>query len=386
MAPQAKAPVKAKKAPVAKVATKVKAKPKGLILSSAQWKAYNKAFAATARAAALTAASNRFRKYRLQAAYSTIKAANVATHNAQVSAIAAFAEKTTYRQSGLAHQNKALRARLEVRMYNAATLAGRAQYIQGGVKAYAQRAVMRTVDAAQAKTHEQAVFAAAARAAKAGKKSTGKKRGRPTKAGAAINAQAAAAGLKAAKAVKSPKAPKAKGRPKGSKGTKGKVKAVKANSKAGAQSAKAPVVKAKSRTAPYQGFLPMHLFDGKSNEWGVGLNDFEGTCIMAAVANALWHQTGWRLPDEDIAYWTGRAGPHPTIGGVLNMLWVLQPWPQVELLQPIPLVANYEYFCDRILGIGDHAAYAFGAQMASYGELVPVVDADEVCTLEFESR
>src|ERR1700722_4984505 len=97
MAAKAKAPVKAKKAPVAKAVAKTKAKPKGLVLSSAQWKAYNKAYNATASAAAqrvaLSKAAQRFRKYRLQAAYSTIKAANVATHNAQTAAIAAFAAK-----------------------------------------------------------------------------------------------------------------------------------------------------------------------------------------------------------------------------------------------------------------------------------------------------
>ena len=58
----------AKKAPVAKTATKASAKPKGLQLSAAQWKAYNKAYSASTSAQAFKASVGRFRKYRLQAA------------------------------------------------------------------------------------------------------------------------------------------------------------------------------------------------------------------------------------------------------------------------------------------------------------------------------
>src|ERR1700729_1716689 len=304
MAAKAKAPVKAKVAPKAKVATKVKAKPKGLVLTSAQWKAYNKAYNATARAAALAAAAQRFRKGRLQSAYSTIKKANVATSNARTAAIAAYAAKQSFRQSQLGHQNTALRTRIEQDMFNHATIAGRKQYIQGGVKGYAHRAVMRTMDTAQATSYEQAIFAAAGRDAKGGK-STGKKRGRPSKggAGAAINAQAAAAGLRAAKAVKgTSKVAKAK-----AKKAAAPKPAVKAS---GGKSAKAPTAKPKARTAPYLGIMRAVTFDG-NGYWHHGNNEWSGTCIMTAVANALHHQTKWRLPDEDIAYWTGRAGKRP---------------------------------------------------------------------------
>lgn len=407
MAPAAKAPVKSKVTPKGRQKTKTKAKAVGLVYSSAQWKAYNKAYSASSSAAyqqlALSRATNRFRKYRLQAANATLAKAAVATHNAQAAAIAAYATKQSWRQAKLANQNSALNARIEQDMFKHAQIAGVMQFIQGGQKAYAHRAVMRTVDTTQARSYEKAVFAAAARTAKRAKKTvSGKGKKLPNikrpitpAQRKAIAVAAAAAGI----AARGPGQPRAKIRAarKAARKAKGKAKvkagrsvaktqaAGKGQQKKAAQSVKAPVKKAKGRTAPYQGFIASYLFDGPSNEWGVGLNDFEGTCIMAAVANALWHQTGWRLPDEDIAYWTGRAGKHPTIGGVLNMLWALQPWPQVELLQPIPLVASYEVFCDRILGLGDHAAYAFGAQMVSYGRLVPVEEADEVCTLEFRT-
>lgn len=395
MAAKAKAPVKAKKAAVTPVKSKAKAKPKGLILSAAQWKAYNKAYTATARAAssslALSRAANRFRKYRLGSAYATMKQAQVATGKAQTSAIAAFAARQSLRQGRLASQNAALVARLGKDAERHTTLAGRAQFAQSGVKAYAHKAVMRTLDTAQARSYEKAIFAAAARAAKAGKKSVGppKKRGRPTKASAAINAQASAAGLKAALAVKGGgKSAKAKS----AKGAKQKnAKAIKkATAKGSAQSAKAPIKKAKSRTAPIKSKMHPSYLGGY---WILGLNDLQGTCIMTAVANALWHQTGWRLPDEDIAYWTGRQGPRPTIAGILNMLYVAQPWPEVEVLWPIALVPGYGKDCTmpRIIGFrnqhGNHCAYAFENQMVSYGESGPAaMNLEEVWAVEFQAR
>src|SRR5580698_1643974 len=364
MAPKAKVAPKATKKPAAKAVTKTKAKPKGLVLSSAQWKAYNKAYNAVASAAAqrvaLNKAAQRFRKYRLQSAYSTLKASNVATHNAQTAAIAAFAAKMSWQQAKNAHQNKALNARIELDAFNHANMAGRLQFAQAGVKAYARAAVMRTVDTQQAISYEKKIFAAAARASKAAKKSVVKKSTKRTAIGAAINAQASAAGLKAAKAVKGtskvakPKAKKAAA----------PVATVK---KTGSQSAKAPVAKAKARTAPYRGAMREPTFDGNGH-WILGLNDFEGTCIMTAVANALYHQTRWRLPNEDIAYWTGRAGKRPTIPGVLQMLRELQPWPEVLLLPPRPFAPF------NIVGYtvesGEHAAFAFDGKMVSWAELI----------------
>src|ERR1700684_1347343 len=142
----AKSKVKSK----AKVTTKAQAAPKGLQLSTAQWKAYNKAYSASSKSAyqklALTAAATRFRKYRLQSAYATIAKANIATANARTAAIAAFAARMSWRQSQLAHQNSALRSRIETDMYHHAQIAGRMQYIQGGQNAYAAKAIARTVD------------------------------------------------------------------------------------------------------------------------------------------------------------------------------------------------------------------------------------------------
>jgi hypothetical protein len=337
MAPQSKVAAKSK---VKAAATKNKAAPKGLQLSAAQWKAYNKAYNATATAAAnkiaLTAAANRFRKYRLQSAYATIKQAAIGKHNAQVAAIAAFAAKRSFQQSKLAHQNKALLDRVEQDSFNHANLAGRLQYVQGGEKAYAHKAVMRTVDTKQAVAYEKSVIAKAAKVAKAVAKTTSGKG--KTKIGAAINAQAAAAGLKAASKV---------------------------------------------RTAPYLGVHRGTSFNGNGH-WILGLNDFEGTCIMTAVANALHHQTGWWLPDEDIAYWTGRTGKSPTIGGVLRLLYELQPWPQVRLLKPTVLLPSLASQGGSIIGFGDHAAYAFGSKMVSYAELLPrPKDVEEAWTCEF---
>ena len=387
MAAKGKAPAKAAKKPVAKTATKAKAKPKGLQLSTAQWKAYNKAYAATAKAAALSAAAQRFRKYRLQSAYATIKQYNAATSKAQTAAIAAFAARQSWDQAKLAKQNAALNSRIEVNAYNHATIAGRLQFIQGGIHGYSNAAIARTVDTNQAVSYEKRVFAAAARAAKAAKKSVSKK-GKVSATSKAIAKQAAAAGLKAAEAT-----------PHGAKKKRAKVKKAKAKSAkvrkptpgaSKGKSAKAPVKKAKSRTAPYLGIMRSFTFDG-NGYWHHGNNEFAGTCIMTAVANAMHHQTKWRLPDADIAYWTGRAGKRPTIEKVLLMLWTQQPWPEVKLLQPIPLVPCYEVFCERIIGFenehGDHAAFAFGAKMVSYGELLDVAESVEECwTCEFVER
>jgi hypothetical protein len=387
VASKAKAPVKAAKKPAAKAVTKTKAKPKGLVLSSAQWKAYNKAYNAVASAAAqrvaLAKAAQRFRKYRLQSAYSTIKASNVVTHNARTAAIAAFAAKMSWQQAKHANQNKALNARIELDAYNHANMAGRLQFAQAGVKAYAHAAVMRTVDTQQALSYERKIFAAAARAAKSGKKSVVKKSTKRTAIGAAINAQASAAGLKAAKAVKgTSKVASAK-----AKTATAKAPVKKAT---GSQSAKAPAAKAKARTAPYLGIMRTVTFDG-NGYWHHGRNEFEGTCIMTAVANALHHQTKWRLPDEDIAYWTGRAGPEPTIGGVLDMLWSEQPWPQVHLTSAYQV---YTYTDRTIVGYrvesGDHAAYSPEiGKVVSWGEVLdaPLLsEIEEIWTCEFRER
>jgi hypothetical protein len=396
VAAKTKVKPKGKVKPVAKQKTKVKAKPKGLVYSAAQWKAYNKAYTAKANQLALAAATNRFRKYRLQAAYSTIKAANVATHNAQTAAIAAFATKQSWNQAKLAHQNKALDARIELDAYNHANMAGRLQYVQGGVKAYALRAISRTVDTAQARSYEEAVFAKARRQAKKAKKTTkSTKRSAQSKAIAAAAAKAGAAArgkgvTQASINAKASKTAKATAHATVLRKRAARVAAAKQSHNKSAQSKKAPVTKAKARTAPYLGIMRSVTFDG-NGYWHHGNNEFAGTCIMTAVANALHHQTKWRLPDEDIAYWTGRLGRKPTIEKALLMLWTQQPWPQVKLLQPIPLVACYEYFCERVIGFenehGDHAAFAFGAKMVSYGELVPVAENIEECwTCEFVER
>lgn len=388
MAAKAKVAPKAAKAPVAAVKTAVKSTPKGLVYSAAQWKAYNKAYSAAAAAASLTLAANRFRQYRLQSAAATIAKANIATSNARAAAIAAFAARMSWRQSKLAHQNAALQHRIEMDMYTHAQIAGRMQFIQGGQNAYAAKAVARTVDTSQAVAYENVIFAAAARTAKQAKKTVSGK-GKATVSGAAINKIATAAAVAArgpgTRATSSKASATAKATAKKSVA---RARAARlAASKVSAQSKKAGTKTAKSRTAPCKDKMHPPYLNGY---WILGLNDFEGTCIMTAVANALWHQTGWRLPDTDIAYWTGRAGKRPTLPSVLNMLYVLQPWPEVEMAWPVPLVPGYgkDSPAARIIGFGDHAAFAFDTDtMVSYAEEVPVPESvEEVWAVEFVAR
>lgn len=358
----AKAPVakKAAKGAVAKQPTKVKAKAKGLQLTTAQWAAYNKAYAATAtatrRSLAIKSMATGYRKYRLQAANATIKKYQVARASAQAAAVAAYASRMTFNQSRLAHQNAALQHRIELDMYNHANLAGRLQYDQAGVKAYAHSAVMRTVDTAQATTHESQVYAKLLKTARKASKSTLKKF-KPGSNSKVIAAAAQAAGLAAAAAT-----PPGKG-PKGTSGSSVKAKAtasktakataaktVKATSQAKASankssaSAKAPAVTPKGRTAPMTSGMVIAAAEWaehkkreelkKQRDW-IG-DEITPNCVITAVANHLLHLKGVKVSEKMLR---DLAESVPAAPAIEEVLWAayLMGWP-----------------CDRKVRLGDY--------------------------------
>ena len=393
--PAAKA---AKAKPAAKTATKAKAKPKGLQLQAYQVKTYNQAYNAASNAAyrklILQAQARGFRKNRLGAAHGMMKQYAVAYRNARAAAVANYATKQSYRQSVVARQNSALRARIRQDYARHSTLLGRAQFAQAGEKKWLHTSIMRTVNQQQALSHEAKVMAAAARAAKAaakaGKKKKKFKKGKKQKSSitAAQRKQIAAtsrrAGLRAVhhmtkQQIAHAKAVTAKAQ---------KQAQAKAKAKAAAQSKKATVKKAKGRAAPM--FMRPSLHPEHSY-WIPGGNDTQPTCVMTAVANALFDQTGWRLPDEDILYWTRRMRTDsPSVEQVLKVLYRLQPWPQVKMLEPfltdmytLPyLIVGYE------TEHGPHAAYAFGTDsVVSWGELEPwPANVEEAWSCRFIAR
>jgi hypothetical protein len=316
----------AAKTPVSATATGNKTSAKGLQLSAAQWKAYHAAFAATAQRlrynALLQARATGMRKYRLAAAYSSLKRAAASRAAAQTSAIAAYAARRTYIQSRLGHQNAALQARVELAMYRHANLTGRLQYIQGGEKAYAHRAVMRTVTQAQAVTAERAILSKAYRvASKAGRSTTTSRKTTPLSR--AITAQAQAAGLKAAKA-------------------------------------------AVGRTAP--------------PPWAG--NETTPNCVVMAIANHLIACRGLRADEASIRELEEMCGPEPTIEEALWNAWMMhfprghlahignyQALPEDELLSTLQLMGHL------IVGYqsanGPHAAVTLsGGQVISWGEVI----------------
>jgi hypothetical protein len=326
------------------------------VLSAAQWKAYNTAYNAAATAArtriALQAASNRFRKYRLSAAYALVKTAAASRSAAQTAAIAAHATRMSWVQSRLGHQNAALRNRIETDMYTHASIAGRLQYIQGGEKAYAHLAVMRTVDVAQATAHEEQVFSAISKTAKkaaASTVNTGKSSLSKAQSAAVANA-GNAAGLKAA---------------------------------------------AKVRAAPRPGTL---LARRKPSRWAG--NEQEPRCIPFAVANHLLHAQRFR-PDRrlypaDLDDLAGMAGPEPTIEETLWRAWV-SGWPSHPDREPVRL-KDYRRVGERrlrfalsvtplVIGYktrwGDHTALSLpGGRVVTWGAVekleAPVEEAWEL--------
>jgi hypothetical protein len=358
VAAKAKVAPASKKAAATKKTTKVKAKPKGLQLSAAQFRAYNKAFSATAqklsRAATIRAFATGLRKYRLQAANSTIRKYAIARGNAQAAAVASHAASMSLKQSVIAHQNIALQQRIGQDAFRHSTLLGRMQFAQAGVKAYAHAAVMRTVTQAQAVSIESKFLNKVVKNAKRNANKSRKAAGTPLSK--SIAKAANAAGLAAAKKTPKGKAApsgRGRGRPKGS--TKGassqaaKAANIKTNQKAAASSAKAPAKTAKSRTSPrvtgeayvsvnaisqatahpaaayaaamytgYSGENPK-VTTGSRQDW-VG-NEFTPNCIVTAIANHLLYIKSVRVTKKEVEELTELAGDEPTIESVLWEVW-----------------------------------------------------------------
>jgi hypothetical protein len=353
----AKSTVQAK----SKVTTKAKATPKGLVLSTAQWKAYNTAYNAAASAArtkiAFQAASNRFRAYRLASAYASMKTAAASRGAAQAAAIAAHATRMSWVQSRLGHQNAALQARIENQMYTHASIAGRLQYVQGGERAYAHLAVMRTVDESQANAYESHVFATINKTAKKAGKST-LNTGVKTQISRAQSAAIAKAGNTAGLAAA-----------------------------------------AKVRTAPRRPRNSVNLAEiDFAHEWAG--TETEPLCVPYAIANHLLYSrgtTGIRLSSRDVDELARMAGPEPMIEEALWQAW-LAGWPagrnvrlanyrRVEdgglrsALVMSPLVIGYE------TAFGDHCALSLpGGQVVSWGSVEKLkADVEEAWELTWES-
>jgi hypothetical protein len=411
MAAKSKVTPVAKKGTVAKKATVAKAKPKGLQLNAAQWKAYNKAYSAAYTAArkklAISGAAQGLRKYRLGAAYATIKKANIATHNAQAAAVAAYATRMSWNQSRLAHQNSALQARIEQDMYTHAQIAGKLQYIQGGEKAYAHTAVMRTLDTKQAMSIETKIYNRAYKAAKKASKSLKKK---VTVNGKIAEAAAAAAGLAAAKEVPGGGVT---GTSAGSVTAKGHAKATaKATTKATLASKIAPAKASASATAAStpagqkvapvkakaRGCVPLRheleqarklqeIEQPKRNWLG---DENTPNCIIIAVANSLLLSKGILVTEDMLAELTEACGDEPSIEQVLWKVY-LTGWPDNGLVrlkdyQPVPEVEDWE-LPGLVIGFkteyGDHCSLSLDeGVVVSWGSTVtrttPVEEAWEL--------
>ena len=340
MAAKSKTATQGKAAAKGKVASKVRGRPKGLQLTTAQAAAYNKAFNATAQrlanAARIRAFATGLRKYRLQAANSTVRQYNVYRANAQAAAVAAHAASMSLRQSKLAHQNAALVQRIGADAFRHTTLLGRAQFAQAGVKAYAHAAVMHTITQKQAVAIETKFLN---KVVKTAKKAAGRKRGRPkgTPLSKAIARAATRAGQQAAAKV-----PGTRGRPKGSgKGgattAKAKAQNIKTNQAAAASSKKAAPKAAKTRTAPvnwamaaaahaqamYSGHAAVNSPPSQKSlldiEW-VG-DEITPNCVIVAIANHLLWAKQVRVDDNDLKELAMEVPEEPTIEEVLWHCW-----------------------------------------------------------------
>jgi hypothetical protein len=260
----------------------------------------------------------------------------------RAAAIAAYATKLTWMQSRAGHQNKALKARTEMDMYTHANVLGRLQYGLAGEKAYVNRAVMRTLDDAQANAYERQLFAKVAKTARAANKSTFKKVSKPSAVSKAAAAAGAAAGTRAANApglvrgAKAAKQKKAKQR-KAAASKKGRATAAKTVAKhaasrkssqaRGAQSKKAPVAKAKARTAWMGGMLPGlqgKTEPAKPKDW-LG-NETDPHCIVFAIANHLQKMRSVTADDKALAELVEAAGPDASIEDTLWQVYLLG-WP-----------------------------------------------------------
>jgi hypothetical protein len=336
MAAKAKAPAQTRKATAAKTA-----RPKGLQLSAAQFKAYNAAFAATAsrlrQQALLNSSATGLRKYRLNAAYASLKKLAVARSLVRRNAVAAYAMRQTWNQSRLGHQNAALQSRVEQRMYHQATLLGRAQFARAGEAKYAHAAVMRTVTQAQAVNFQRAFYGKVSKIAKKAGRST--KPGKATPLSKSITATANQAGLKAAKAVKP----------------------------------------SKTRTAPAV-YGPWGMMMGQPPKTGpiewVG-DEFTPNCVIVAVANHVQKMRSVTITPRLLQELTDACPAEPLIEQVLYTCWEIG-WPyKVHLTGYTERIGEDGAFASQlaenlVIGYrtecGDHAALLLkGGRVVSWG-------------------
>lgn len=340
MASKSKAASAAKKAPVSKAQSKARGRPKGLQLSAAQGKAYRKAFNATTQklqhAALLHSRAAGFRKYRLQAALTTVRKYNQVKAAAQTASVSAYAKRRSWATSKMAHQNSALQVRLGQRAAHQITVTARLQYAQGGEKAYAHRAVMRTVTNAQAMSHEAKILARIIRHTKRAARSTLPKTPN-SKIGAAARKAGLAAAAKVPKAKTSAKSSGAKKTARaGPSGHKAVASKTKAAHKAASASPKAPVHSAKTRAAPAHPLAfaawaqamtartmavtaAPEVKTEVTPQW-VG-DETTPNCIVTAVANHMKASKIIHATDKELAELAELAGPEPTIEEVLWQAW-----------------------------------------------------------------
>lgn len=345
---------KATVTPAAKKATAATAKPKGLQLSAAQWKAYTAAYNATANAGftklAIQSSAAGLRKYRLGAAYALGKKVAVAHAAARAAAIARFAVSQSLRQSRLAHQNAALQQRVFADYERHVQAAARLQFAYRGEKVYLHTAVMNTLTTAQAVTIETAAYAKAAKAAKAATASTtatAASTAKPSAAVSRITAAATAAGLAAAKATPA------------------------------------------GRTAPQtaSAFPVGRELSGK-------FGDPEGyDCVAAAVANHLLSRTGHRLTRRQYQQLAEAIGYGPSIEEALDLVKHTPPWqhgvPQLADFAPVPTRARSHTVIGFATEKGLHAAYCPGpAYVVSWRDcfflrdlMLPGTDVEEAWAL-----
>lgn len=378
MAPKGKQPVLIHKAPVAR------AKPKGLQLSAAQWKAYHAAYSATSaalyRQQAIQAAALNIRKSRLQAASSLQKITAASHAKARTASIAAFAVRMSLNQARNAHQNKALVNRVFADFERHIQASSRAQFVYKGEKAYTHTAVMRTVTSAQAMTLAQAQFNKAIRTAKA---ATGSTRRSPAAASvnAAIKAAATAAGMAAANAVPASQqfaavnaARTATLRAQATARAKARAKAAVAKNAAARKAAKA-AGKPAPRTAPRPETL--ERCSVAPLEWAGNPDGHD--CVAAAIANSYRLDTGDALTERQYAHLVTGLGVAPSLGFAM---YETRRMSEAGMLPKIVAVAPDErafMASGNIIGfetpLGSHAAvYLTPGLVITWGEVLPLAD------------
>ena len=325
---------KPKVTPARKKATAHTAKPKGLQLSAAQWKAYTSAYNATANAGftklAIQSSAQGLRKYRLGAAYSLQKKVAAAHSAARTAAIAKFAAAQTLRQSRLGHQNRALQNRVYANYARHVQVASRLQFAYRGERAYLHTAVMNTLTTAQAVAIETAAYAKAAKAAKAAVTSTtrpGASSAQSSPAVARITAAAKAAGLAAAKATPA------------------------------------------GRTAPRPGEL------APGGSFGFGSPDGYD-CVAAAIASHMELETGYQLSRRQFGKLAMALGEAPAIEEALNVVMRTPPWrffvPQLTGYAKVPPVLRRGVIAGFATATGPHAALLTGSRgyIVSWSEVL----------------